>query len=178
MFRFLLLLFVSLIFILNCNYHPATAASNALQTYTIYFDQIKFHNGTALAGYYNFTTLRIAKFNRSTFVFNYEGELQTDYDETFSIEAEIFSSRLNNNQFSKTPASIPKMTVCDAVNRYYKVYGMKEIKDYSNLPQFEPGDKSCTFKKVKEKSKLIKSLNKKLFFFLFVLFVYQRANIT
>lgn len=144
MFRCLLILFSIFLF-----FDKIYQTDGAAQTYTVHFDQIKFHNGSALAGYYNFTTLRVAKFNRSTFVFNYEGELLTDYGEKIAFQADIYNSRLNNNQYTKSPANIPRMTACEAMNRYYKTYAMKDLKEYSNLPQFEPDDDSCIMPKVR-----------------------------
>lgn len=99
--------------------------------------------------YYNFTTLRIAKYNRSTFVFNYVGQLLADYGEQFTFEADVYTSRLNNNQFTKSPANIPRMTTCEAVERFYKVYAMKALKDVSNMPQYAPDDTSCVFPSVR-----------------------------
>lgn len=68
---------------------------------TVRFDQVVLGNSTYLDRYYNLTQCRIAKYNRTTYVLNYEIEMFFDLDENVFVEAEIYKSFLNNNQYTR-----------------------------------------------------------------------------
>lgn len=118
------------------------------QTYTLTMDQFHLRNGSTVEGYYNAKELRIAKFNRSAFVWNMEVEYFVDFDELSSLKVDIYTSRLNNNQYVKSPFRIPKTNFCEFWKKFYVGMAMKSMEDKSNFPQYGPNDAQCPFKKV------------------------------
>lgn len=118
------------------------------QSYTVALDQVFLYNSTALDGFYNVTQMRIAKYNRTTFVLNFDGEIYFDVDETVFLQVEFYVSQFNNNQYQKSPFRVPKLTFCDFMKRLYVPWWQKDLKHTSNLPQFEPNEKPCPLKKV------------------------------
>lgn len=120
-------------------------------SYTITLDQVKLLNSSYVPGYYNVTTFRVAKYNRTTFVFNFYGEILTDIDDAVFFQAELYYSRLNNNQYYLTPGRIPKMTYYTFLNKFYRNVLMEGLKNTSNLPQLKPNENGCPQKKVSYK---------------------------
>lgn len=115
--------------------------------YTLKLDQAILVNSSYVPGYLNTTTFRVAKLNRTTFVVNEEYESFFDWDETVFIEIEAYVSRLNNNQYTKSPLRIPKMNLCQFLSGPYQKYIMEDLKGVSNLPQ-TAAECSCPLKKV------------------------------
>lgn len=88
-----------------------------------------------VAGYYNVSQFRAAKYNRTTFALNVKIEYFIDLDENVFVEVLTFVSRMNNNQFEKSPLRIPKMMFCSYLKGPYKRYMMSGFKNTSNWPQ-------------------------------------------
>lgn len=61
------------------------------------FDQIVLINSTNRAELYNFSSIRIAKFNRTTYVLNTMVEWFVDVDDSFEMDVTFYYNRLNNN---------------------------------------------------------------------------------
>lgn len=118
------------------------------QSYTLTLDQLKLCNGSSVEGYYKSKEARIAKFNRSTYVWNFDIEYFTDFDETFTMQADFYHSVFNNNQYTKSPFRIPKMNFCDFWKKYYVDKVMEELNGKSNFPLYKPNDPTCPLKKV------------------------------
>lgn len=97
---------------------------------------------------YNISEVRISKFNHTTPVLNFRGEIFVDIDENFEVEVTYHYNRLNNNQYNKMPMIIKKSKVCAILDKYYTKFLMMDLKNCSNLPQFEPSEKFCPRKKV------------------------------
>lgn len=115
------------------------------QLYTAQLDQAVYVNSTYVPNYINTTVFRVSKFNRTAFVLNWEFESFIDYDETVFYEVEAFTSRFNNNQYTKSPFRIPKMDFCAFLKGPYTNYFKEQAKETSNFPQEDP---LCPMKKV------------------------------
>lgn len=121
----------------------------AQKFYDITLDQVNLLNSSYVPGYYNISVLRISKFNRTTFVYNLEADILIDLNEEVFFEVEIYRSRLNNNQYTKSPARVPKLSYCEFLNTHYKKILMEGLKDTSNFPQLKPNENGCPQKKVR-----------------------------
>lgn len=122
-----------------------------LQTATsleVHFDRIVMLNASYSKDVFNISVLRIGKFNRTTYVLNFEGELYNGLPEDLSLEVFFYYNRFNNNQFYKTPARVNKESLCKLGTKYYKNFFMEQMKEYSNLPQLGPNDPFCPFPRV------------------------------
>lgn len=119
-----------------------------VSTTEIQFDRVELMNGSYLENFYNFSVLRINKFNRTTYVINAIVQFNNTADENFQIELLFHFNRLNNNQYSKMPLKIRKENICVLTDKYYRPFFMGQIKNCSNLPQFEPDEPACPIKNV------------------------------
>lgn len=120
-------------------------------SYEINFDRIELVNSSYLEGYYNISTLRIGKFNRTTYAFSAEFETFFEFNEKVFVEVEAYYNRLNNNQYQLSLFRVKKQSFCKFFELFYKNYTMSDFKNISNLPQYAPNEKVCPFKKVIEK---------------------------
>lgn len=116
----------------------------------VQFERVEMRNATFLESFFNITTLRISKLNRTAYALNLDFELFRDYGEETSAEIELYYNRLNNNQYNKTPFRIPKQSICDLGKTYYKELVMKQLEDTSNLPVLGANDEFCPLKKVEQ----------------------------
>lgn len=119
------------------------------QPFEIEFDRVEILNKTYVDGFYNVSTLRVQKFNRTKHVVNLNAELLMDIDETIFMEINFYYNRLNNNQYSKTPARLPKTALCKVFDTYYRDLYMENFKEASNFPQYQPDEPACPINKVK-----------------------------
>lgn len=117
-----------------------------------YLDRLELLNATYAPGLYNFSEFRIAKFNHTTYVINAVVDTIIDLGEELSIEVAFFYNRFNNNQYQRTVMRVPKMKVCDAIERYYPIFMTEEIKKTTNFPEVIAGKKYCPLKKVNSKA--------------------------
>lgn len=120
--------------------------SSLRSQYTYTYDQVKIVY--ASPEFFNISVFRIQKYNRTTYVLNWEFETFVDLDETVFGQLEAYVSRFNNNQFVQTPFRVPKMNACDYFKGPYRANMMEYIKNYSNFPQYAPDDPVCPFRKV------------------------------
>lgn len=99
------------------------------------------------------TTFLFLELVNSTFsnsnVLNLEAEFYIDFDDDSSIEVKFYYSRLNNNQYNQSPARVTKISYCTMNQIYYKKYYQKNLQETSNIPQFGPTEKPCSFPKVR-----------------------------
>lgn len=114
----------------------------------IQFDRIEMLNATYAEGYYNLSEFRITKFNRTAYVWNAKADFFVDIDMDIKVEVSFFYNRLNNNQYTKSPMGLPKDTLCNFAEKYYRKSLMKQFKDYSNFPQRQPNEPICPIEKV------------------------------
>lgn len=123
---------------------------NISTTNVIYFDYVEAVP-LYLKDYFNISELRISKFNRTTFVANFRVDLYNDVDREYEIEETLHYNRLNNNQYNKIPFGISRTNLCDAMDKFYGKYLMKDVKNDSNFPQYKPPAKGCPIKNVRRK---------------------------
>lgn len=114
----------------------------------IHWDRIELKNETYNSEYYNVSLLRIAKFNRTTYTLNLKIELLIDFNEEFEIGAAYFYNRFNNNQYTRSIIRIPKMNLCEGVEKFYPMAVTEAMKTKTNFPEVIPGKKWCPLKKV------------------------------
>lgn len=117
-------------------------------TVEIQFDRIELLNSSYVEGVYNVSEFRITKFNRTTYVFNAKVDFFIDIDRNMKIQVNFHHNRLNNNQYTKTPMAISKDIICNIADKYYKKFIMVQVKNVSNLPQYEAGQSICPVQKV------------------------------
>lgn len=103
------------------------------------FDQIELVNASYVEGRYNISVLRVTKFNRTTHGLTMEIETFRDIDENHSIEVFIYYNRLNNNQYTESPAHIRKVGISKILDRSCEKYSMNHLKNVSNFPQSKTG---------------------------------------
>lgn len=136
---------------------------HVVENLEIQFDRIELINGSYAENLYNISLLRVGKFNRTTYVLNFEGELFVDIPIDLSIEAAFYYNRFNNNQFYKTPARIPKESICSVGNKYYTNFLMAQLEDCSNFPQLGKDEPFCPFSKVSQFDIFLKKFNENKF---------------
>lgn len=112
------------------------------------FERIELKNESYIPNRYNVSLLRITKLNRTTYAMNLEAEFFNDADTNHSMEVRFYYNRLNNNQYSRSPAHLPKQSICNIGNKQYKDILMPHLKGNSNFPQLKPGENFCPLKKV------------------------------
>lgn len=114
----------------------------------VHFDRIELRNASYNPELHNITLIRIAKFNRTAYVLNVNGDIFRDVDEEFFVEVAFFHNRFNNNQYTRSPIRVPKTNLCECVEKYYTVLMTEEMKTKTNFPEVKPNEKWCPFKKV------------------------------
>lgn len=114
----------------------------------VYFDRIELMNSSYIEGLYNVSEYRIAKFNRTTYVFNANMEIFYDTDRNHTVGVEFFYNRFNNNQYSKTPFRVTRAPICDFVEKYYNLLSSDEIANITNFIKHISGKNFCPLKKV------------------------------
>lgn len=122
---------------------------NAVISYELLFDRVEIEK-PYIEGFYNVSMVRVAKFNRTTYVLNGEAETFIDVDEKFEIECSFAYSRLNNNQYSTLPLKLRRTKICDFLEKYKIVLGTYDLKEKTNIPLPKPDEKACPVKKVKQ----------------------------
>lgn len=116
----------------------------------IQFDHVDFVNSTFLQDFYNFSMIRIGKYNRTTYVLNANAEFNNTAREDIKIKLRFHFNRLNNNQYTRMPMEVPKQTICQLGEKYYRPYLMNQVKNCSNFPQYKPGEPMCPILPVNE----------------------------
>lgn len=119
---------------------------SSIRLYTATFDQVFVISSSQ--DHANISEFRVKKYNRTTYVIDWEFESYIELDETIFVQGEIFVSRMNNNQYTKTPFRIPKMNFCEFLKGPYANHLMQNLKNVSNLPQFERNEPRCPLKRV------------------------------
>lgn len=126
-----------LLFILNCQ---------ALFKNELIFDHVELLNGTSVEGIYKYSSHRITKFNRTTYVFNTEFETFITLDESYEMEGIFYYNRLNNNQYTRSVLRAPKSNFCDTLNRFRNLIFTPSNINNHNFPG--PNEPICPMKKV------------------------------
>lgn len=114
----------------------------------IQFDRIEMVNASYLEGWYNISLFRVAKYNRTAYGINFQGEFFNEINSEHYLEVKIYYNRLNNNQYSLSPAHISKTPFCDVFEKFYRKHWMHQLKGKSNFPQLQPNENFCPLKKV------------------------------
>lgn len=114
------------------------------------FDQIVLVNSKNREGIYNLSSIRIAKFNRTTYVLNQMVEWFVDIDENVEMDLSFYFNRLNNNQYTKSLLRVPKDQLCSIFDKYYDIVLADAVKNnQTNFPVKKPGQKYGPFPKVR-----------------------------
>lgn len=122
--------------------------SHAIFAFEMVYDQVSFQNTTDSGKYFNFTMFRIAKFNRTLYVFNGDVDLLLDIDGNFYAELSFHYNRLNNNQYNKSPMRVPRENLCSLLRKYYGFFTAATTEEQTNLPRLKPGENICPIKSV------------------------------
>lgn len=99
----------------------------------IVYDRIELLNNPYLEGIYNFSEIRITKFNRTAYVFNSNFEFFMDLNDDFEFEIQFHYNRLNNNQYTKSLVNVKRSTVCKAAEKHKDMVHSESNKDKSNF---------------------------------------------
>lgn len=70
-----------------------------VESLDIQFDRVEMMNTSYLENRYNISVLRVAKFNRTAYPFNFEGEFFNDIHLDHYLEMKFYYNHLNNNQY-------------------------------------------------------------------------------
>lgn len=114
---------------------------NPLAASEIYFDLVEVVP-LYLPGIYNISQIRIAKYNRTTSVLNFDGDLLVKLSDDIEVDVSFYYNRLNNNQYNQMLMAIPKTKICSCLDKYYHFF-MKDLKNTSNLPQLGSSKNIC-----------------------------------
>lgn len=118
-------------------------------TNEVQFDRVEV-TPSFVEGFFKIHEIRVTKFNRTTYVMNIDIDIFIDIDKDYTAEATFHYNRLNNNQYNKSPISVPKSDLCKIGDKYYPTFVMEQVRNGSNLPQYKAPDTFCQhFKKVK-----------------------------
>lgn len=120
---------------------------NVLTT-KIQIDRVEILNSTYKEGFYNYSEVQVTRINRTAYVYNVQLTLYKDIDEDWEVEVAFYHNRLNNNQYYKTPFSIPRQSCCQLLEQHYKTIIQPVLKGVSNFPQFKTDEHVCPIKKV------------------------------
>lgn len=91
-----------------------------ISTTEIQINRVELLNSTYKEGFYNFSELLVTRINRTAYVINLQVMIYLDIDENFEFEVSFHHNRLNNNQYNKMPYRIPRKTICQALDQFYK----------------------------------------------------------
>lgn len=113
-----------------------------ISTNELYFDRVETLNDTSAKGFYNYTNLRIAKYNRTTYVFNVNVEFYTELGADITIEVQFYYNTMNNNQYTKHMMHIPPMPACSLVQKFGSLF-LRTSPNITNFVQKEDGEFMC-----------------------------------
>lgn len=91
---------------------------------------------------FNFTTLRITKFNRTRYIAKAYGVQITDNID--NVYGELKINLMQGNVYKQRPYKIARQRMCDVWKNEYRLYVFPVLKDFSNLPAPD----ECPFPKV------------------------------
>lgn len=133
------------IFILILNSFSSLAITNELV-----FDRVELVNATYLEGLYNISEMRVGKFNRTTYVLNFEIEFFIEVNQEDSeLDTTFYFNRMNNNQYSKTPIHVRRSSLCNCLDTFKTLLFPDTMRKHSNLPVFNgPNANFCPIPKV------------------------------
>lgn len=95
--------------------------------------------------YVNTTGIRVRKFNRTTWIFDGQGEAFQDFNDDYMFTITMAHSRLGNNQWNEYPMKIARSGACEILNGPYKEY-QHHFVEYTNLPRVGE-ERVCPFRK-------------------------------
>lgn len=111
----------------------------------LHFDRIEMLNETYLEEVFNFSQLRVSKFNRTVHIVNGDFESFVDLDRRFSVEAAFYFNRFNNMQYYKTPMRLVKTKMCEVYEKFGSEVERAVQKNFTNL---HSATGKCPLKKV------------------------------
>lgn len=114
-------------------------------------DRVELINATYLEGLYNISEMRIGKFNRTTYVLNFNLETFIEMNQKDSeFETTFYFNRMNNNQYSKTLIHVRKSSLCSTMDKFRTLLFPDAMRTHSNLPVFNgPNASFCPMPKVR-----------------------------
>lgn len=114
----------------------------------VQFDRIELLNSSYIEGVYNMSLFRIGKFNRTTYVLNWNIELFVDIDDSWEIGISYYYNRINNNQYNKTPMRVARNSMTKVLDNFYEFIVTDALKNNTNFPFERVNGKFPTIKKV------------------------------
>lgn len=115
--------------------------------YSITFEQQNLLSPKFQEGLYKLTETRVNKFNRTTYVWNFDFEVYIDMDTSTYIQMQFYHKQLNN-EWDLSPFSMSNMTWTEYSVKHYRPMFMKYFKCCSNWPQFGPFETKFIWPKV------------------------------
>lgn len=125
------------VFLLNCG---PVAMDEML------YDRVELLNATYQEGLYNISEFRVTKFNRTSFVIKANFEFLVDFDDKIEVEVSFHYNRLNNNQYTKSLARVPRDKLCTVAKKFQATVFTAANKEKTNFPT--DGEAYCPLKKV------------------------------
>lgn len=98
--------------------------------------------------HYNVSSYRITRFNRTTYVIETLFEIMVDVTNEYNFESSLHYSRVKNSQYTKIPLHIPKIPMCEYLEKYLKDNLMKDKLSRPNNPEYKIAESLCPLEKV------------------------------
>lgn len=149
------------IFLWILNSFPSLNIKNELV-----LDRVELINATYLEGLYNISEMRVGKFNRTTYVLNFEIESFIEINQKDSeFETTFYFNRMNNNQYSKTLIHVRRSPLRSTMDTFRTLLFPDAMRTHSNLPVFNgPNASFCPIPKVQTDLIWLKQLYLKFVF--------------
>lgn len=123
--------------------------SNGILKQKFELNHVATPNSTYLEGFFNISTLRIGKFNRTTYALYLEVEVFADLDENIEMEIKYYYNRINNNQYNLMPIRFKRVKVCDLIEQYKSLLDYEEFRNITNIPEPDMSKPYCPVKPVR-----------------------------
>ena len=95
-----------------------------------------------------FEGLKVTRYNKTVFAIKGGVNIVQDFGEEWSIQMDVWRSKLGNNQWVLTPLKVPKSNTIVFLKNVYVPSMQDDFKDTTNLPYYKSGEKLLSFKGV------------------------------
>lgn len=112
------------------------------RSYELQMDRLEIINSPG-GNSFNFTTLRVTKFNRTSYVV--KAIFQQTAVSISNVEVAVFVQFMQGNEYKLQPYKVNRKPLCDFYKQEFNQIALGGMKSFSNLP--EPSD-DCPFKQV------------------------------
>lgn len=118
-------------------------------TSEVFFDRVELLNASYVKDLYNVSTIRVNKFNRTTYVLNMEFEKYIEMNDKIQLEIKFYYNRFNNNQYTKSLIRVPKDSMCKTYDKFGPTIMAGTDETVTNLPYPRKlGEHFCPAQKV------------------------------